>query len=250
MSKNVLIIGASSGIGRRLAELYAETGCKVGIIARREHLLHEIQQQSPATIYTKHADITNENISQSIDELINEMNGTDLILVSASIVEFNEELLPEQEIETVETNIRGFTRVMNFAWHYFKKKGGGQIVTITSIAAARGNKSAPAYNASKAFQSHYTEGLRLKAEHEKNKLIITELIPGYVNTNMGKGDRMFWVSSVDKIARLAKKAIDKKKKRAFIPKKWWWVYHILKILPGFIHDAIINSSWKQKRKTN
>jgi hypothetical protein len=67
---------------------------------------------------------------------------------------------------------------------------------------------------------------------------------------MGKGDRMFWVSSVDKAARLAKKAIDKKKKRAFIPKKWWWVYHVLKLLPTFIHDAIINSSWGEKRKTN
>jgi short-subunit dehydrogenase len=173
-----------------------------------------------------------------------------VIVISASIVEFNDDLLPEQEMRTVETNVKGFSRIMNFAWHYFKNKGSGQIVTITSIAAARGNKSAPAYNASKAFQSHYTEGLRLKAAHEKNKIIIIELIPGYVKTDMGKGDRMFWVSSIDKAARLSKKAIDKKKKRAFIPKRWWWVYHFLKFLPGFIHDPIINSSWKQKRKTN
>jgi hypothetical protein len=66
---------------------------------------------------------------------------------------------------------------------------------------------------------------------------------------MGKGDRMFWVASVDKATRLAKKAIDKKKKRAFIPKRWWWVYHILRLLPTFIYDPIINSSWKLKRKT-
>lgn len=247
MGKNVLIVGATSGIGRRLAELYAESGCKVGIIGRREHLLYEIKQKFPANIHIKKADITNENISQSLNELITEMNGADVIIISASIVEFNEELLPENEIKTVETNIKGFARAMNFAWHYFKNKGGGQIVAITSIAAARGNKSATAYNASKAFQSHYTEGLRLKAEKEKNKIIITELIPGYVSTDMGKGNRMFWVSSVDKAARLSKKAIDKKKKRAFIPKKWWWIYHGIKLLPGFIHDPIINSSWKQKK---
>src|ERR1043165_7391866 len=108
------------------------------------------------------------------------MNGAHVIVISASIVEFNESLLPDHEIKTVETNIKGFTNVINFAWHYFINKGGGQIVAITSIAAARGNKSAPAYNASKAFQSHYTEGLRLKAVKEKNKIIITELIPGYI----------------------------------------------------------------------
>jgi short-subunit dehydrogenase len=249
MSKNVLIIGATSGIGRRLAELYAESGCIVGIIGRREHLLNEVQQKFPANIYIKKADITNENIGQSLNELIDEMNGTDVIVISASLVEFNEELLAEYESKTVETNVTGFARVINLAWHYFKNKGSGQIVAITSIAAARGNKSAPAYNASKAFQSYYTDGLRLKANHEKNKIIITELIPGYVNSDMGKGDRMFWVSSVDKAARLAKKAIGKKKRRAFIPKRWWWVYHILKLLPTFIHDVIINSSWKLKRKT-
>ena len=246
MSKNVLIVGATSGIGRRLAELYAGSGHQVGILGRRGNLLNEIQKNFPSNIHIKKADVTDDNIGQSINELINEMNGVDVIIISASIVEFNEDLLPEHEIKTVETNIKGFTKVMNFTWHYFKNKHGGQIVAITSIAAARGNKSAPAYNASKAFQSHYIEGLRLKATKEKNKIIITELIPGYIKTDMGKGDRVFWSSSVDKAAQLSKKAINKKKKRAFIPKKWWWVYHIVKLLPGFIHDRIINSSWKTK----
>ena len=51
MSKNVLIVGGSSGLGKRLAELYVLDGCQVGIIARREELLKEIQQKFPSNIH-------------------------------------------------------------------------------------------------------------------------------------------------------------------------------------------------------
>jgi short-subunit dehydrogenase len=138
--------------------------------------------------------------------------------------------------------------VLNTAWHYFKEKGNGHIVAVTSIAAARGNKAAPAYNASKAFQSNYLEALRVMSKYEKNKIVITELIPGFIDTAMGKGDRMFWIATVDKAARQSKRAIDKKRMRAFITKRWWLIYRILRLLPVFIYDPFINGSWKLNRK--
>ena len=108
--------------------------------------------------------------------------------------------------------MQGFTRVLNFAWHYFNEQGGGQIVVITSVAAARGTKNAPAYNASKAFQSSYVEGLRLKAMHMNKKIVVTELVPGYIDTEMAKGDRIFWMASVEKAAKQSRKAIRIEKK--------------------------------------
>src|SRR5436190_1435522 len=83
------------------------------------------------------------------------------------------------ELNTVDTNVRAYITALNVAWHYFRQRGNGHIVAVTSIAAARGNKTAPAYNASKAFQSNYIEGLRIKSKYENNKIVITELIPGY-----------------------------------------------------------------------
>ena len=248
MSKKILIVGASSGLGRQLAELYASNGYEVGVIARRENLLIELQQLFPEKIFIKPADIADKNINQSVKELITTLNGIDIIIVAASVIYFNPNLLPEPEEETIAVNVKGYTNVLTTAWQYFKEKGNGHIVGITSIAAARGNKAAPAYHASKSFQSIYLESLRIKAKSEKNKILITELIPGYIDTAMGKGDRTFWVSSVEKAARQCKKAIEKKKARSFISKRWWFVYHFQQLLPIFIYTKIVNGSWKLKRR--
>lgn len=248
MSKKILIVGGSSGLGRQLAVLYASEGCEVGVMGRREKLLAELRQLFPGKIFIKKADIADETISQSLNELITNLNGVDIIIVAASVVNFNTDLLPNPETETININVKGYTRVLTAAWQYFKEKGRGHIVGITSIAAARGNKVAPAYHASKAFQSIYLESLRVKAKYEKNDIVIAELIPGYIDTDMGKGDRMFWVASLTKAARQAKRAIEKKKSRAFITKRWWFVYHVQRLLPIFIYDSVVNGSWKLKRK--
>ena len=184
----------------------------------------------------------------AMPELMETLKGIDIIIVAASIIRFNNDLQSEPEKETIAINVKGYTNVLNTAWQYFKEKGIGHIVGITSIAAARGNKIAPAYHASKSFQSIYLESLRIKAKYEKNGIVVTELTPGYINTQMGKGERMFWVASLDKAARQAKKAIEKKKSRVFITKRWWFIYHIQRFLPIFIYDSVVNGSWKLKRK--
>lgn len=248
MNKKIVIIGASSGLGKRLAELYANKDCEVGIIGRRENLLTELAQLYPGKICKRKADIADENIEQHIRELITALNGVDIIIVAASIINFNTDLLHQPELETIDVNVKGYTKVLGIAWQYFKEKGNGHIVGITSIAAARGNKLAPAYHASKAFQSVYLESLRVKAKYEKNNIVITELIPGYIDTAMGRGDRLFWVTPPDKAARQAIKAIEKKRARAFITKRWWFVYQVQRFLPIFIYDSIVNGSWKFKSK--
>jgi short-subunit dehydrogenase len=249
MQKNVLIVGASSGLGRRLAELYAGEGAKVGLIARREELLREISRSFPSNIFFRQADISEPGAENIFKNLVDEMDGVDVVIITASIVLFNEDLSSEDELTTVETNARGFTRIANAAYNYFKKKGAGQIVGVTSIAAARGNRHAPAYNASKAFQASYLEGLRVKAGKENKNIRITELVPGYIKTDMGRGDRLFWVASIEKAARQSKKAIDKKRKKVFITKRWWLVYHVLRFLPIFIYDGVVNGKWKLKQQS-
>lgn len=248
MNKKILIIGGSSGFGRQLAISYASDGHKVGVIARRTSLLKELQVDFPGKIITRSGDIADTSIEKTITELTNELNKVDIIIVAASVIHFNNELHYKIEKDTIDINVTGYTNVLNIAWQYFKEQGYGQIVGITSIAAARGNKIAPAYHASKSFQSIYLESLRVKAKFEKSNIIVTELIPGYMETAMGKGDRMFWIASLEKATAQAKKAIEKKKTKAFITKRWWLVYHFQRVLPNFIYDSIVNGSWKIKRK--
>jgi short-subunit dehydrogenase len=249
MKQNIIIVGASSGLGRKLAEMYASEGNRVGIIGRRENLLKEMEQEYPGLIISRTADIKDERTGDIIHGLFSELHPVSIFIIAASVIHFNMPLSPEAEMETVNINVQGYMHAVNIAWHYFMKNGSGQIVGVTSIAAARGNKRAPAYHASKAFQSMYLESLRIKASREKNKILITELVPGYIDTAMGKGDRLFWVTPVEKAAQLAKKAIEKKKARAFIPGKWRWIYFIQKILPSYIYERIVNGSWKLKSKT-
>ena len=243
MNKKILIIGGSSGLGRQLATVYARDGHTVAVLARRGQLLNELKNEYPSIIIQQ-ADVADASIGQVVGQLIGAMKGLDILILSASVIHINNELTPAPEEETISVNVVGYTRIINTAWSYLKSAGGGQIVGITSIAAARGNKWAPAYHASKAFQSVYLESLRIKAKHEKNNIRITELIPGYMDTAMAKGDRKFWVSSVEKAARQSYKAIQLNKKRAFITKRWWLIYHVQRLLPIFIYDWVANGKWK------
>jgi short-subunit dehydrogenase len=243
LKKRILIIGGSSGLGRELAALYAKQGHEVAVLARRSQLLTELKTEFPS-ILIQQGDIAAPNIREVVGQLIGELKGLDIIIIAASIVRLNPALSADMEDETVSVNTEGFTKIITLAWHYMKSAGGGQIVGITSIAAARGNKMAPAYHASKSFQSIYLESLRVKANNERNNITITELIPGYMKTEMGMGDRVFWAAHVTKAARQSARAIRKKRKRAFITKRWWWVFHIQRLLPIFIYDWLVNLKWK------
>jgi short-subunit dehydrogenase len=246
--KAILIVGGTSGIGRALCELYCKEGMKVGVIGRRENLLAELKNLYPDNIETFSYDISNCNCAHDISDFINQLGGIEILILAASVVNFNRDLSYEKEKKTIDINVSGFTGVINAAYHYFRNKPSGQIIAITSIAAARGNKTAPAYNSSKAFQSSYIEGIRLKMLQENKKIKITEIIPGYVNTAMAKGERLFWVSSLHKAAMQIKKAIDNQSIRVFVTKRWRWVYLAYKYLPHSVYSYLINSKVKLQQK--
>jgi len=247
MQQSILIVGGTSGLGRRLSELYAAEGAKVGIIGRRQHLLDEIRNQYPVQTFA--LDISSKNAYEEVLSIINSLGRIDTLIIAASVVEFNPLLQFSIEEKTIAVNVVGFAAVMNAGYHYFLKKGDGHIVTITSTAAARGNKTAPAYNSSKAFQSSYTEGVRLKLLQENKNIYVTEIVPGYMNTRMAQGDRLFWVTPLQKAAKQTKKAIALKKRRAYISRRWLLIYKLYKYIPSFLYILLINSQIKLSQKS-
>lgn len=80
---------------------------------------------------------------------------------------------------------------------HFLKRGAGHLVGISSIAALRGGRTTPAYNASKAFVSSYLEAMRLQAMREggKGDISVTEILPGLVDTDMAQGESTPPISS-------------------------------------------------------
>ncbi len=166
---------------------------------------------------------------EALKQLINEMGGMDLVVISAGVGHGNRGLEWSKERETIEVNVTGFAAVANAAFKYFSQKGGGHIVGISSIAAIRGNGSAPAYNASKAFVSNYLDGLRQKARKSKLPITITDVQPGFVDTPMLKGKGLFWVAPAAKAARQIYGAVKAKKRHVYITKRWRLIAWLLKV---------------------
>jgi short-subunit dehydrogenase len=238
MQKRVIIVGASSGIGRKMAELYVQRGWLVGITGRRKELLEELQQQYPNNIHTACFDVTCDQNVPQLQSLVAQMGGLDLLVISAGMGEPSKELSWEIDDRTIRTNVQGFTEIANWGFNYFAGIGQGQMAVISSIAAVRGGSWAPAYNASKAFQSHYFNGLSVKAAKMKKDITLTCIEPGFVATKMAKSHKLFWVVPVEKAARQIIRAIDNKKRKAYISRRWWIIAQILRFMPHWLYKKI------------
>ena len=237
--KKAIIIGASSGIGKGLAMLLAQNNYKVGITGRRTNLLEKIKEPNPICFITKTFDITNtEKSIIQLNELANELGAIDLIIFCSGIGDINNSLDFTIEKQTIDTNVLGFTNIIDWSYNLFEKQGYGQLVTISSIGGIRGSSQAPSYNASKAFQINYLEGLRQKSTKSKNHIIVTDIRPGLVDTDMAKGENLFWLMPVEKVTKQIFYAIKKKRKVAYVSKRWRLIAMILKILPRFIYSKL------------
>jgi short-subunit dehydrogenase len=239
----VIIIGATSGIGKELATLFAKDNCAVGITGRRDELLQEIKLLYPDRIFTECFDVTGTENIQHIENLITKLNGLDLLIYNAGYGDPSETLDWKIEKQTVDINVNGFIEIINYGFNYFVKQGHGHIAATSSIASKRGNSFAPAYSASKAFMSIYMEGLAIKIQRIKkqkpNSLIYTtDIQPGFVKTKMAKGNGQFWVAPVDKAVKQIYKAIKNKKRRVYITHRWALIAWIMKWMPYWVYKRI------------
>lgn len=233
--KNVIIIGASSGIGKELAKIFSRHDYTVGITARRFELLSDVAKELPGPSFVKRMDVADPNAAMSVlEELIKEMGGIDIVVISAGIGFLNPDPAWKKEKDTIDVNVTGFTAIANIAMKHFLKQGRGHLAGISSIAAIRGNSSAPAYSASKAFMSNYLEALRLRVFKMKIPVVITDIQPGFVDTAMAQGDGLFWVASAEKAAQQIFNAIEKKQKHVYVTGRWRFIAWILKVVPDWL----------------
>ena len=237
--KKIIIVGASSGIGREIANTYATMGHKVGITGRREHLLNELKENYPDQIFTSCFDVMENQNQEKLRKLIQNLGGLDVLIYNSGYGDPSSELNWEIENRTTKTNVNGFVEIVGYAFNYFVKQGYGQIAITSSVAAVRGNSWAPAYSASKAFMSNYAEGLNIKSRRLKKDIIVTDIRPGFIDTKLAKGNRQFWVVSQKKAVKEIIKAIEKKKRVVYVTKKWWLVAQIMKLLPYGVYRRIV-----------
>jgi len=233
--RKAIIIGASSGIGLELARIMAREGYSLGLAGRRLELLEAARKELPAETRVKRIDVTRTEAMGQLSELISELGGADVIVISSGTGFINPGLEWEKEKATIDVNVSGFAAMANVAFEHFRVSGSGHIVGISSIAAIRGGGESPAYNASKAFVSNYLEGLRQKAVKLKLPIVVADIQPGFVDTVMAQGEGLFWVAPAEKAARQIFDAIEKKKSHAYITKRWRLIAWLLKLIPGWLY---------------
>src|ERR1044071_6071790 len=107
-AQSIIIIGATSGIGRELAILYVNAGWKVGITGRRGELLKELEQQYPDQITASCFDVTGDENIARVEELITRLGGLDLLIYNSGYGEITD--MPDLAIDRkmVLTNVKGF----------------------------------------------------------------------------------------------------------------------------------------------
>jgi short-subunit dehydrogenase len=238
LQKRIIIVGASSGIGKEIAILYARLNYLVGITGRRRELLEEIQAQFPNHIQISCFDVMDPDSPKYISELIHRMGGLDLLIYNAGYGQPSAELSWEAESLTTKTNVDGFLAIVTYCFDYFVQQKYGHIALTSSIAALRGNSWTPAYSASKAFISNYAEGLNIKAARLKKNIVITDIRPGFIATKMAQGPGQFWAAHPRKAAWQIIMAIQNKKRIVYVTKRWWLIAQMLKVLPFWIYKKL------------
>ena len=151
--KKAIVIGASSGLGNEVARLLLEQGWTLGVAARRVEALELLRELAPERVQTQAIDVTSDDATAALDELIAKVGGMDLLFYAAGIGKQNMELESDFELNTVTTNGLGFTRMIGAAYRYMATHGGGHIAAISSIAGTKGLGAAPSYSATKPWSS-------------------------------------------------------------------------------------------------
>ncbi len=242
--RRAVVVGATSGIGRAVALQLGAQGWRVGITGRRTGLLDTLKAWNPEAFLPATLDVTAPvaELGAGLDALAARLGGIDLLVLAAGWGDENPALDPETEHRTIEVNVTGFTFVAGWVFRYFAAQGHGHLVTISSVAGLRGSSEAPAYNATKAYQINYLEALRQKAaklRHSSGREILTtDIRPGFVDTAMAKGEGLFWVAPPEKAAQQIIRAISRRRKVAYVTRRWSLVGWFLKRVPRWLYDKM------------
>ena len=235
MDKKVIIIGATSGLGREVALIYIAQGWKVGIAGRREAELEALRAAYPEQVSAQALDVTKEDAPEKLQALIKQVGGMDVFLLSSGIGKQNYTLETGLELATAATNVEGFIRMTNAAYHYFEQQGHGHLAVISSIAGTKGLGAAPAYSATKGFQNIYMDALDQLARMKKLNIRFTDIRPGFVATPLLNNQKKYpMLMDAPIVALDIVSAIEKKKRVAIIDWKFRLLVGFWRLIPKWI----------------
>jgi short-subunit dehydrogenase len=233
MRKNVLITGASSGLGAGMARILAAKGHNLALTARRvdrlEALKAEIAAAHPDVEVVVHALDVNDHdqVFAVFKESIGDLGGLDRIIVNAGLGKGGRIGTGKFEAnkETAETNFVAALAQCEAAMEHFYEREAGHLVVISSVSAMRGLPgSITAYAATKAGVAHLAEGIRSDLMKRKGHDIkVTTLFPGYIASEMNEAveQEVRLMVDTETGCKAMVKAIDREVAEQAVP-PWPW----------------------------
>src|SRR6267142_1765393 len=208
--KTAIVTGATKGIGRGIAEALARAGVNVSISARKEAEIEsavgELSELGPAGVAGVVCDVRDfDEVKALIAHTVMEFGGIDILINNAGIGIFEsvEKMSPENFRAVLETNLFGVFYCCHEAIPVMKKRGGGYIINISSLAGTNAHPQMAAYNASKFGLNGFSEALMQEVRHDGIK--VSYIMPGSVNTDFGgdeTSDAKSWQLQPADIARV------------------------------------------------
>jgi len=245
--KKIWITGASSGIGKALAEKFASEGWKVAASARRKEILDEMS--SHENIFSYPLDVTNQDqIKISFEKIIEDFKELDLCVFSSGTYDpkLEQEINVKQNKFVMETNFFGVLYCVNAVENYFKNKKNGHISIVSSVAAYRGLPNSSGYGPSKAALTNLTESLYF--DFKKHNVRISLVSPGFIKTPLTDKNEfpMPFIKSPEFAAEKMFNGLTKSKAfEIHFPKALTILLKIFRVLPYKIYLFLIDKGVKR-----
>lgn len=240
MRKNILITGASSGLGLGMAKEFAKKGHNLALCARRTDRLETLQQELKTInpnieVYIDSLDVNDHDRVFEVFENFRQQMGTlDRVIVNAGMgkgASIGTGFFHANK-QTAETNFVAAIAQCEAAVGIFREQNAGHLVTISSVSAVRGFRRAlTVYAATKAALSNLTEGIRI--DLMKTPIKVSCIHPGFIRSEINETvEKVPFIVDADVGCRALVKAIDKEKANAFVPTHpWAWLHRIIRLLP-------------------
>ncbi len=231
-NKNIWIIGASTGIGKALAQTLANQGAHVIISARNKEALQDAAKEIKGTPLVKAFDVTDlDAFTKTANDIQTEVTHIDSCILLAGM--YDPKLIQDMDIQTahkiIDVNLKGALNFLYIMLPILNNQNGGQLALTGSVAGYRGLPKGQPYSATKAAIMNLAESLRV----EQPNLDIRLISPGFVETPMtDKNDfEMPMVIKPDQAADHIAKGLLSNAYEVHFPKKFTYIMKLIRIIP-------------------
>lgn len=236
--RNVLVVGATSSLGRPLCELMAKRGWNLVLAGRDadelERLKNDTAIRYSARVETCLCDLSDAHFSG--DQLLTQANDIfeiDLVVMLAGEMGNAKLRADAQEIERMaRVNYISPAKLLSVFADKIEANRAGDMIVVSSVAGDRGRQSNYTYGSAKGALSLFAAGLRNRLMRVGCHVLTVK--PGFIDTPMTYNIKSGLIAPREKVAALILKAFDARKNVAYIPPIWGLIMFIICLIPEFI----------------